>query len=89
MLLDRKVSDYPNVMEFCQELYCKQIRSPFLLACMIDCYEEILELGKPKKEENLQKATQVRLGLGGVGVVLLSCQCSSVTSMHGHNFKSP
>ncbi|BFZ01724.1 hypothetical protein BsWGS_04763 [Bradybaena similaris] len=59
VLLDRKLSDSPNVMEFCQELYCKQIRSPFLLACMIDCYEELMELGKPKKEENLQKATQL------------------------------
>ncbi|KAK0043568.1 protein farnesyltransferase/geranylgeranyltransferase type-1 subunit alpha [Biomphalaria pfeifferi] len=59
VLQERKLFDFPGVLEFCHELYSKQIRSPFLIACMIDCYEEMLELGKPKKEETLQKATQL------------------------------
>ena len=58
VLLDHKLCDYPEVMEFCQDLYSKQIRSPFLIACMIDCYEEKLEDGKV--DDNLQKALQVR-----------------------------
>ena len=60
VLSERKLSEFPSLMEFCVELYSKHIRSPFLMACMIDNYEEMLEQGKPKKEENLQNATQVR-----------------------------
>ncbi|CAL1530939.1 unnamed protein product [Lymnaea stagnalis] len=59
VLLDRKLFDNPSVLEFCHDLYSKQIRSPFLIACMIESYEEMLEFGKPKKEETLQKALQL------------------------------
>ncbi|KAK3774700.1 hypothetical protein RRG08_051242 [Elysia crispata] len=59
VLSERKLSEFPSLMEFCVELYSKHIRSPFLMACMIDNYEEMLEQGKPKKEENLQNATQL------------------------------
>ncbi|RUS80821.1 hypothetical protein EGW08_011442, partial [Elysia chlorotica] len=59
VLSERKLSEFPSLMDFCVELYSKHIRSPFLMACMIDNYEEMLEQGKPKKEENLQNATQL------------------------------
>ena len=32
-----------GVMEFCENLLSKSIRSPHLLAFMIDCFEEMLE----------------------------------------------
>ncbi|GFR87323.1 protein farnesyltransferase/ geranylgeranyltransferase type-1 subunit alpha [Elysia marginata] len=59
VLSEKKLCEFPSLMEFCLELYSKHIRSPFLMACMIDNYEEMLEQGKPKKEENLQNATQL------------------------------
>lgn len=34
------LSDYPEVEEFCENLYNNQIRSPYLLAFLIDVYQE-------------------------------------------------
>jgi protein farnesyltransferase/geranylgeranyltransferase type-1 subunit alpha len=48
-------------MDFCLELYDKSIRSPHLLACMVDVYEEMMEQGCKKKEEVLDKAVKVSM----------------------------
>ena len=50
---------YPGLMTYCQELYNKHIRSPHLLAFIIDCHEEMLQVGDEKKGETLQKAVEV------------------------------
>lgn len=40
ILRGRKLSEFPGVSEFCEELYSKHIRSPLLLSMMVDIYEE-------------------------------------------------
>ena len=59
VLMERKLSQYPGLKEFCQKLYDQSHRSPHLLACMVDTYEEMLEMGCENSEEVLQKALQV------------------------------
>ncbi|XP_046368309.1 protein farnesyltransferase/geranylgeranyltransferase type-1 subunit alpha-like [Haliotis rufescens] len=59
VLLDRELSKYPGLMEFCTELYDNRYRSPYLIACMVDTYEEMLELGCEEKESVLQKALEL------------------------------
>lgn len=56
---EKKLSKYPGIMEFCQGLYDQSIRSPHLLACMVDIYEEKLELGCDNPEGTLDKALKV------------------------------
>ena len=53
------MSQFPGLLDFCQHLYDKQIRSPYLLGCMVDIYENMLELGCDEKSEILKKAVQV------------------------------
>lgn len=59
VLLDRELSTYPGLMEFCQQLYNDRYRSPYLIACMIDAYEEMLENNNGDQEETLKKSVQV------------------------------
>ena len=40
ILRGHKLSEFPGVSEFCDELYSKHIRSPLLLSMMVDIYEE-------------------------------------------------
>ncbi len=62
-MLDRQMASQSGVSEFCQELYDKSIRSPYLLAFMVDMYEEQLEQqaasGDHQRIDTLNKATQV------------------------------
>ena len=57
--MDRELSTYPGLIEFCLKLYEDQIRSPYLIACMIDTYEEMLELGCNDKNNVLKKVLEV------------------------------
>ncbi|XP_071169555.1 protein farnesyltransferase/geranylgeranyltransferase type-1 subunit alpha-like [Mytilus edulis] len=59
VLLDRELSTYPGLMEFCQQLYNDRYRSPYLIACMIDAYEEMLENNNGDQEETLKKSVQM------------------------------
>ena len=59
------MANEPGVSDFCQELYDKSIRSPYLLAFIVDMYEETLQKDQgasvdAAKEETLKKATEVR-----------------------------
>lgn len=58
--MDYELSKYPGLMEFCQQLFEDRYRSPYLIACMIDAYEEMLEQNCQEKDDVLQKATKVR-----------------------------
>lgn len=64
VLMDRKLSQYPGLKEFCQGLYDKSVRSPHLLACMIDTYEEMLEMKCDNSDAVLQKALELCTALG-------------------------
>nr|KAG5689295.1 hypothetical protein BaRGS_033087 [Batillaria attramentaria] len=59
VLMERKLSQYPGLKEFCQGLYDKKIRSPHLLACMVDTCEEMLEMGCDNPDSVLQRALEV------------------------------
>lgn len=59
--MDRELSTYPGLMDFCQQLYDDRYRSPYLIACMIDAHEEMLENNNCDKESTLKKAVQVWL----------------------------
>lgn len=59
VLMDHDLENYPQVMAFCQELYSQCYRSPYLMAYMIDTYEEMLEHGCENKQEVLTKAEQL------------------------------
>jgi len=64
VLLDKQLSNYPKVLEFCKQLYDDRYRSPYLMAYMIDTYEEMLEEGvKDDKHEILKKAEELCNGL--------------------------
>lgn len=43
---DGQMDQLPDVREFCEELYAQDVRSPYLLAFMIDMYEEICMRGQ-------------------------------------------
>ena len=58
ILLDKSCHSYPGVMDFALNLYNENIRSQFLLAFLVDMYEEMLEDG-PKEDDTLQKAVKV------------------------------
>ncbi|KAK3587486.1 hypothetical protein CHS0354_003628 [Potamilus streckersoni] len=59
VLLEKNLSQYPNILDFCKQLYDDRYRSPYLIAYMIDAYEEMLELGCSNKDEVLSKALQL------------------------------
>ncbi|XP_013383155.1 protein farnesyltransferase/geranylgeranyltransferase type-1 subunit alpha [Lingula anatina] len=59
ILADKEISQYPGLMEFCHKLYQENIRSPHLLAFMIDCYENMLELKKDDKQAALNQALKM------------------------------
>ena len=51
---------YPGVLDFCKKLYSENIRSPHLLAFMVDCYDELLSTDYKDKESLLNEALQVK-----------------------------
>jgi len=57
--MDQDLSKYPGLMDFCQKLYEDRYRSPYLMGCMVDTYEEMLEQDCDEKQEILDKATTV------------------------------
>lgn len=59
VLLDRELSKYPHVLDFCKGLYDDRYRSPYLMGYMVDTYEEMLEQGCENKQETLNKASEV------------------------------
>ena len=59
VLLGRRLSEHPGLKEACQDLYSRQIRSPFLLAMLVDIYEEE-EAGEGRGQESLGQALEVR-----------------------------
>ncbi|XP_053407635.1 protein farnesyltransferase/geranylgeranyltransferase type-1 subunit alpha-like isoform X2 [Mercenaria mercenaria] len=59
VLMDRQLQKYPSVLEFCQQLYDDRYRSPYLIAYMIDTYEEMLEQGCKDKMGTLKKAEEL------------------------------
>ncbi len=61
ILLEKNICDVEHVNRFCNLLYTeKSIRSPYLLAYMVDVCENKLELGKPDRQKNLEEAVRVR-----------------------------
>jgi hypothetical protein len=48
-------------MDFCQQLYDDRYRSPYLIACMIDAHEEMLENNNCDREHTLMKAVEVKI----------------------------
>ena len=60
ILRGRKLSKYPGLAQFCEDLFSKQIRSPFLLSMMVDIYQEkAVTCEAEKVRENLSKALEV------------------------------
>ncbi|WAR21228.1 FNTA-like protein [Mya arenaria] len=59
VLLDRQLQNYPSVLAFCQQLYEDRYRSPYLMAYMIDTYEEMLEQESDDRAATLKKAEQL------------------------------
>ena len=57
--MDYDLSKYPGLMEFCQQLYEDRYRSPYLMGCMMDTYEEMLEQNCDGKQDILSKALTV------------------------------
>ena len=58
--MDFELHKYPGLLDFCQQLYDDRYRSPYLIACMIDTYEEMLEENCGERKDVLQKAVSVR-----------------------------
>ena len=73
--MNRRLSQFPGLKEFCQKLYDQSHRSPHLLACMVDTYEEMLEMGCSDAEGVLQKALQVRDTLSSSLASVLGTDC--------------
>ena len=65
VLSDINMSDFTSVRDFCQGMYDKDIRSPYLLGFMVEMQEEQLEGGNGE-ESVLLKATEVRKEWEGV-----------------------
>ena len=64
ILLDRDISKYPALLAYCLDLYGKNIRSPYMLAFMVDFYEDQLEVEtSDNKQETLQKAIDVSISV--------------------------
>ena len=58
VLAQRDMYTFPGLLQACQEMYDDNIRSPYLLAFIVDMYEEMLESRQPQ-EGALIKATEV------------------------------
>ena len=56
---DGGICQNPNVRQTCEELHASGNHSPFLLAFLIDMYEEKIERGDGDKADSLQHAIQV------------------------------
>ncbi|XP_060069526.1 protein farnesyltransferase/geranylgeranyltransferase type-1 subunit alpha-like [Ylistrum balloti] len=56
-LMDHDLSQYPGLMDFCLQLYESRYRSPYLMGCMVDTYEEMLEKDCDDRNSVLDKAT--------------------------------
>nr|XP_034330333.1 protein farnesyltransferase/geranylgeranyltransferase type-1 subunit alpha [Crassostrea gigas] len=59
VLMDFELHKYPGLLDFCQQLYDERYRSPYLIACMIDTYEEMLEQNCGEQREVLEKAVSL------------------------------
>ncbi|KAL3863853.1 hypothetical protein ACJMK2_005580 [Sinanodonta woodiana] len=59
VLMEKNLSQYPDIFDFCKQLYEDRYHSPFLIAYMIDTYEEMLEQGCSNKDDVLSKALQL------------------------------
>ena len=57
--MDYDLHKWPGLMEFCNQLYEDRYRSPYLIACMVDAYEEMLEQQCEEKDSILNKALKV------------------------------
>jgi len=55
ILMDTEMRRQPSIMDFCTDLYNKNIRSPYLLAFMVDLYEDMLQSGACDDQGILQK----------------------------------
>ena len=54
-------SRFEDVSEFCDNLYAENVRSPYLLAFMIDLLEDRLETGSCQDSpQTLRRALEVR-----------------------------
>ncbi|XP_071506719.1 protein farnesyltransferase/geranylgeranyltransferase type-1 subunit alpha-like [Diadema antillarum] len=58
-LMQRDMHSFPGLQEMCQAMYAEDIRSPYLLAFMVDMYEEMLEKKAAVPDGTLLKATQL------------------------------
>ncbi|CAH1783097.1 unnamed protein product [Owenia fusiformis] len=67
VLQDRELSRYPKLMEYCLNMYEHSIRSPYLMALIVDMYVEQMELKDVENSVALPKALQF---------------CSSLASEH-------
>ena len=59
VLLEKELSAYKNILDFCQELYDKRIRSPYLMGYMVDFYESQLEGDCEDRKDTLEKTLKV------------------------------
>ncbi|KAK3096174.1 hypothetical protein FSP39_024024 [Pinctada imbricata] len=59
VLLDFDLHKWPGLLEFCMKLYEERYRSPYLIACMVDAYEEMLEQKCGEKNSVLSKALEL------------------------------
>lgn len=69
VLQGRRLSEHPGLKEACQEMYSRQIRSPFLLAMLVDMCEE--EAGQGRGQESLGQALEVGATTSSGGYRLL------------------
>ena len=61
ILKGKSLCDWPSIRTFCDELYSKSIRSPFLLSLLIDLYEEDARKGEEGAQDNVTKAVEVKM----------------------------
>lgn len=59
VLMLNGLREYPQVLEKCLHLYDKNCRSPYLLSCLIDIYEDQLETNPTNQKQILNKALEL------------------------------